>query len=122
MKGERVRDVIEVPAEPPEWPSYFVVTDAGVYRYTGQTFAKQTTAPGGHSVQGLSEGINKVIHEVRGDGESAVILLDSEDIIFFGLKHDPFGPELQSWPTVRFCSAAAARSWKSEYEEMAVLF
>jgi hypothetical protein len=122
MKGEKLRDVIEVTAEPPGWPTYYVVTDSGLYEYTGQTFEKRNTSPEGHSVEAISECFNRVILEVRGDGESAVILLDSLDMIVFDLAPDPFGPEPQSWPTVRFCSAAAGRSWKDEYDEMNLLF
>lgn len=122
MKGEKLRDVIEVRFEPPSWPSYYVVTDSGLYEYMGQTFEKRNTILEGHSVQALSECFNRVIQEVRGDGESAVILLDSMDMIVFDLEHDLFGTEPQSWPTVRFCSAAAGRSWKDEYEEMDLLF
>ena len=121
MKGEKLRDVIEVEAEPPEWPSYYVLTDAGVYQYTGQFFVKQATAPKGRPVQGLNEGLQKVIREVRGDGESAAILLDSMDVIVFDLEQDPFGSELRSWPVVKFCPAAKAISWKEEYEQMDLL-
>lgn len=118
MKGEIFREVIEVSAKPPEWPAYFVITDGGVYEYTGQLFAKRMTVPKGRSVKGFSEGVNKVIREVRGDGESAVILLDSMDMIVFDLIHDPFGPKAESWPVVRFSHAAESASWKEEYEQM----
>lgn len=121
MKGEKFREVIEVPAKPREWPTHYVITDGGVYEYTGQLFAKVKTAPKGVPVKGLADGVNKVIREVRGDGETAVILLESMDIIVFELIQDPFGPEIESWPGVRFSRAAEAASWKDEYEEMDLL-
>jgi hypothetical protein len=112
MRGERFREVIEVPAEPHDWPSYYVITDQGIYEYTGQVFTARTKAPEGLSVPGLTEGFDKVINEVRGDGETAVLLLDSMDMIVFGLKHDPFGSEFRSWPTVTFSPAASSNAWE----------
>ena len=123
MKGEKLKDVIEVEAKPPGWPSYYIVTDSDVYEYTGRAFVKRNSIPPqGHSVQALSACLNHAIKEVRGDGESAVILLDSMDLIVFDLMHDLSGPEPQSWPRVRCCSAATGLSWKDEYEEMDLLF
>ena len=122
MKAERLLDVIEVAAQPPDWPSHYVLTEAGVYEYTGEAFARRDTIPKGRSVQTLAEGFKRVVQEARGDGESAVILLDSGDAIVFDLQHDPFGPEVQTWPCVRLCPAAEFRSWKDEYEEMDLLF
>jgi hypothetical protein len=122
MKSETLRDVIKVEAGLPVWPSYYVVTNAGLYEYTGQTFQRRNEIPEGQSVPGLSECFNKVIQEVRGDGESAVILLDSRDVVVFDLQPNPFGSEHESWPTVRCFSAASASSWAHEYEEMDLLF
>ncbi len=121
MKGERFRGVIEVADEPPKWPSHYVVTDRGVYEYTGQKFAKRAAAPEGCAVQGLSEAVNVPIREVRGDGELAVILLESGDIIVFSLELDPFGTEIQSWPAVSFSHEAEAATWKDEYDQMNLL-
>lgn len=122
MKGEKLRDLIEVITEPSGWPTYYVVTDSGLYEYTGQTFEKRNTFPEGRSVETMHDSFNKVILEVRGDGESAVILLDSMDMIVFDLAHKLLGNDVQTWPTVRLCSAAEGRSWKDEYEEMDILF
>ncbi len=121
MKGERFRGVIEEAVEPPRWPSHFVVTDGGVYEYTGQQFAKRVAAPEGRLVQGLDEAVNIAIREIRGDGESAAILLESGDIIVIGLVLDPFGSEIQSWPTVSFSHGAEAASWKEERDRMDLL-
>ncbi len=121
MKGEKITDVIEVKGKSDEWPTYYVRTSVGVYEYTGQSFVARSGAPEGRSVEGLGEALNKSIREVRGDGESAVILLDSMDLVVFGIRHDPFGSEFQSWPTVRFCSAADSLSWKDEYDQMEML-
>jgi len=121
MKGEIFREVIEVPAKPPEWPAHYVITDEGVYEYTGQYFDKLMTVPDGHPVKGLVKGVNKVIREVRGNGETAAILLDSMDMIVFELSHDIFGTDIESWPVVRFSHVAESASWKEEYNQMDLL-
>ena len=86
MKGEKLRDVIEVRVEPPGWPTYYVVTDSSIHEYTGQTFERRSIRPEGHSVHGISKCLNREIVEVRGDGESAVILMDTMDMIVFDLR------------------------------------
>src|SRR5258705_12398651 len=119
MRGERLKDVREL-ASPTagDWPSYFVVTESGTYEYTGQSFIKRTHAIGGKPVQGLSPCRDARIRDVRGDGESAVILLDGMGVIVFDLQHDPFGSEPKSWPQVRCLSAGDANTWKDESERM----
>ena len=121
MKGERFRGVIEVASVPPKWPSHYVVTDGGVYEYTWQQFGKRAVAPEGRPVQGLDEAVNMTIREVRGDGESAAILLDDGDMIVFDLVLDPFGHEINSWPTVSFSRGAECATWKDEYDQMDLL-
>jgi hypothetical protein len=121
VKGEKLTDVIEVKGNSDEWPTYYVRTSVGVYEYTGQSFVARASAPEGRSVDGLSEALNKSICEVRGDGESAVILLDSMDLVVFSIRHDPFGSEVRSWPNVSFCSAADSLPWRDEYNQMGLL-
>lgn len=121
MKGDTLVGVVEVLGQQEEWPSYYVVTSAGVYVYSGQSFVRQAITPAGRSIQGLKEAFGQVIREVRGDGEAAVILLENMDMIVFSIMHDPFGAEFRSWPTVAFCPAAKSASWKDEYEQMDLL-
>lgn len=104
-----------------DWPIYYIVTDAGYYEFTWQSFTgtlphKQSTpiqAPLGFQGHRISE--------VRGDGESAVIRLDNENLIVFDLIHDPYGRQIESHPEIRFMHAREAQEWRNEYDEMEIL-
>jgi hypothetical protein len=117
VRGETLRDVAEAPRGAGEWPVHYVVTDAGAYEYTGQEFVAAVPGEDATAVPlgGCGGG---VIRDVRGDGESAVIVLESGDVVVFELQHDMSGPEPQAWPVVRCSPAAEAATWRRELDDM----
>lgn len=121
MNGDRLRKIVLVAGQGGGWPGYFVVTDAGVYEYQGSTFAAVQKCPEGQLLALPPECEGRRIVEARCDGESAVLLMETDWVVLFVLAVDPFGKEVESWPIVRFEAPDQWRAWRHEFDEMEVI-
>ena len=117
MRNERLVDLRQL-QQAGAWPTYYVVTDGGCYEYKGQSFVKTALPASSIAVAIPPEHAGAIIRDIRGDGESAVIRLDSEDMIVLDLRHDPFGSTIESHPEVRFVAKDKAQEWRDEYDAM----
>jgi hypothetical protein len=118
MKGERLERVVLVVQKGEVWPAYFVLTDAGVYQYAESCFVKHRECPKGNQLDMPLECEGQIIVDARGDGESAVLLLENRCLVVFEYLLDPFGKEVQSWPGVIFETPDRWPSWRQDFDEM----
>lgn len=117
MKNERLIELREL-QRPDAWPTHYVVTDKGPYEYTGQAFVKSPLPTTSLAVGAPEAYLGRIITDIRGDGESAVVQLEGGDLIVFELLHAPFGTTVESHPTLRFVSADEAAEWRDDYDSM----
>lgn len=117
MRNERLIEIRKL-NRPGAWPTYYVVTDAGSYVYTGQSFERSDVPEASTVVTCPPEYSGATITDVRGDGESAVIRVASGDVVVFDLLHNPFGSAIESHPGIRFVPKDDLRKWQDDYEAM----
>lgn len=122
MLGEKLHSLIEVSHGERNWPQQFVVTEKCLYEYLDGRFIVVPSVPPGNEVVLSDEYLGQQIRAVKGDGESAVIILKNGTGVIFDFVHDPFGKEVESWPVIQLMAALELNDWREELEEMDRLF
>ena len=104
----------EVPgASPKEWPSQFFRTSTGFYEYYEDAF-RATPPPRNFKDLTPPSFKPRLIKEVRGDGEDAVVILEDGSMFRFFLQHllhvTPT-PDPISWPMIEYMPHEEAASF-----------
>jgi hypothetical protein len=121
VNKQRLQSIVKVGAKTETWPTFFVNTDGGCYEYNWEAFVERAAIPKGRVCPLPPSFLNQQITEVRGDGETAVILLESRDAVVIEIGHRLFQNQILSALVVRPQFAADFQKWEQEFLTMTPL-